>query len=227
MKATLFIPVLNEIEGLKAMMPQIDLSWVEEILFVDGGSTDGSIEYARQYAAEHTGRTKVHVMTQKSKGLTGAYDDAIPAASGDIMVAFSPDGNSIPGLIPQLTGKIKEGYDMAIASRYLSGAKSEDDDAVTAFGNWLFTAMINLLFGARYTDSLVMLRAWRREIIGKSSGVARAGFDPFLSIWCAKKKLKVAEIPGDEPKRIGGVRKMNPLLNGLAILQLMAEQLLH
>ena len=42
MKTTLFVPVRNEIIGLKAIMPKIDRKWVDEILVIDGDSTDGS-----------------------------------------------------------------------------------------------------------------------------------------------------------------------------------------
>jgi glycosyltransferase involved in cell wall biosynthesis len=218
MKTTLFLPTLNEIEGMKAVMPRVKREWVDEILLVDGGSKDGTLEYAQK-----EGYRIIH--QTKTKGITGAYQEGIPHISGDIVVSFSPDGNSIPELIPELIAKIREGYDMVIASRYYGGAKSEDDDPVTAFGNWMFTKMINIIFGGHYTDSLVMLRAWRKDILSSFTlDVPRAGFEPLLSIRCAKEKRKVLDIPGDEPKRIGGVRKMNPLKNGIDILKLIASE---
>ncbi len=45
MRFTLFIPVRNEIHGLRIIMPRIDRQWVDQILILDGGSTDGSKEY--------------------------------------------------------------------------------------------------------------------------------------------------------------------------------------
>ena len=45
MKVTLFIPTKNEIDGMKAIMPRIDRTWVDEVLVVDGSSTDGTYEY--------------------------------------------------------------------------------------------------------------------------------------------------------------------------------------
>ena len=54
---------------------------------------------------------------------------------------------------------------MVIASRYAKSAKSEEDDMVTAFGNWLFTTMINILFKGHYTDTLVIFRAWQKELL--------------------------------------------------------------
>jgi len=57
---------------------------------------------------------------------------------------------------------------MVIASRYLAGAKSYDNDTVTAFGNWMFTKIINILFGGHYTDTLVGFRAWKKSCLTKS-----------------------------------------------------------
>ncbi len=198
MKITLLIPTLNEVEGVKATMPRIKKDWVDEILVVDGNSTDGT----REYLQEHS----YNVITQKKPGIVAAWWEGFEAAKGDVIILFSPDNNSIPELIPALVDKIREGYDMAIASRYMKGAKSYDDSFFTGFGNFLFTRMvINTLFGAKYTDALVMYRAFKKELLTKleMSNVKGPFFEAVLSIRCAKKKLKVAEIPGDEPQRIG------------------------
>lgn len=217
MKVTLLIPTVNEIEGMKAVMPRIKREWVDEIVVIDGGSTDGTYEYAKEqgYIA----------IRQQTQGLTASYFEAMKYVTGDIVVTFSPDGNSIPELIPPLVAKMKEGYDMVIVSRYAKGAKSEDDDPVTAFGNWMFTTLINILFGGHYTDSLVMFRAWRRKVIEACKiDAKRGGPDPHFSIICAKRKMKVADIPGDEPKRIGGVRKMSILKNGWGLVVLILKE---
>ena len=70
-----------------------------------------------------------------------------------------------------------------------------------------------------------MFRAWRKEVVrALPSNVPHAGLDPILSIRCAKLKLKTAEIPGDEPKRIGSTRKMKPFRNGWHILKLILQE---
>ena len=158
---------------------------------------------------------------QRNKGLRFAYIEAFDYIQGDVVITFSPDGNSIPELIPNLIEKMKEGYDMVIVSRYKDGAKSYDDDLITSFGNWLFTSLINLLYKAHYTDAMVMFRAWKKNIfkeldLDKEGSYifeeklfnTKIGVEPLLSIRGAKKKLKYTEIPGDEPKRIGGERKL-------------------
>lgn len=148
MDVTLLILTLNEIEGVRVIMPRIKREWCSQILMLDGGSTDGTIEYAKEHGYE--------IYIQKRKGFRYAYIEALPLIKGDVVITFSPDGNSIPELIPTLIDKVKEGYDIVLASRYCDGAKSEDDDIITAFGNWLFTRTINLLHGGHYTDALVI-----------------------------------------------------------------------
>lgn len=196
MKITLFVPVFNEIAGVKAVMPRVKKEWVDEILIVDGNSTDGTKEYLEQQGYK--------VVIQKEHGILAAWWQGFEMATGDIIIPFSPDGNSIPELIPDLTAKMRDGYDMVIASRYKDGAKSEDDTRLTAFGNFMFTKIINFLFGGDYTDALGMYRAFRKELIVllKLDKNKNDIFEVLLSIRAAKRKLRIAEIPGDEPPRV-------------------------
>jgi glycosyltransferase involved in cell wall biosynthesis len=213
MKVTLLVMSLNEIEGMQAIMPQIKKDWVDQIIVVDGGSTDGSIEWAREQG--------YCVYVQKQKGFRFAYFEAFPYVEGDVVITFSPDGNSIPELIPKLIEKMRDGYDMVIASRYLGDAKSEDDDFITAFGNWLFTKTVQWLFGGNITDVMVIFRAYRKQIIydleldrdkwyttPEKLFFCKISWEPLLSARAAKRRLRIAEIPGDEPPRIGGERKL-------------------
>jgi glycosyltransferase involved in cell wall biosynthesis len=234
MKTTLFIPTRNEIDAMRVIMPQIDRSWVDQILVVDD-STDGTADYARSQGYE--------VIEQKGKGLRWAFIEGFPHVRGDWVITFSPDGNSIPAAIPSLIEKMKEGYDMVIASRYLPPAKSEDDDLMTGFGNWLFTHSINLLhgrsWGRPYTDAMVMYRAYRTTLfyeldLDKEESYAPEkwfgtilGIEPLLSIRAAKRRLQIAEIPFDEPDRIGGARKLQPFRWGGAYMAQVWRELFY
>jgi len=223
MKTTLLIPTLNEIDGMKTIMPKINPDWIDQILIIDGQSTDGTVEYAREKGYQ--------VVIQQQKGMRHAYMEALPHVTGDVILTFSPDGNSIPELIPDCLNKLKEGYDMVIVSRYAPGAKSYDDDPITSFGNKLFTTSINLFHRARYTDAMVIYRAYRKQLIedldlDKDSSYAfeeklfgtNISWEPLLSIRAAKRRLKVTEIPGDEPAREGGERKLQVMRWGAAYM---------
>ncbi len=223
MKITLCVLTLNEIDSVKVIMPQVDISLFDQILVIDGGSTDGTINWCRQHGYE--------IYVQKKRGLRQAYLEALPYIRGDVMITFSPDGNSLSSVLPELVNELKKGFDMVIVSRYLGSAKSEDDSIVTRFGNWMFTTMINLLHGGHYTDAMVIYRGYKKSlfhdlkltdnkafIIPEKLFCTRISIEPLLSVRAARAKLKVTEIPGDEPKRIGGKRKLQIIRWGLAFL---------
>lgn len=226
---------LNEIEGMKAMMPRVRREWVDQILVVDGGSTDGTIEWARERGYE--------VYVQRRPGFRAAYQEVWPLLTGDAVIYFTPDGNSIPEVIPQLIAKMEQGMDLVIGSRYLGGARSEDDDAVTRFGNWMVRTLSNLLLkpkgSRRMTDPMVMLRAHRKDLPHRL-GVdrpepfeglerlfrTRVDWIPLMSMRALKYGLNWCEIPADEPPRIGGRRKLRIFQWGsVYFLQLLREWL--
>lgn len=209
---------LNEIDGLKAILPKINKTWVDETLIIDGGSTDGSIEYARGLG--------FNVINQKSKGIVNGIKEGIEASAGDVLITFTPDGNMIPEKIPELVEKMKESYDMVIVSRYAPGAKSYDDSLVSGFGNWMFTALVNVLFNARYTDVLGFYRAYKKNLIKDLGIEIKLSIDTQLCIRCAKMEMKVTEIPGDEPERISGKSYRSIIKNGLIELFTILEEFL-
>jgi glycosyltransferase involved in cell wall biosynthesis len=211
--STLVLPTLNEIEAVQVIIPQIKRDWVDEILCVDGGSTDGTVEFLRGQGLT------VHSEQRGGYGKAMAY--GLQQAKGDIVVEFTPDGNSIPADIPRIIAKASEGYDLVIGSRYYAGARSEDDDWLTALGNRLFTGIVNLLFRARYTDVLVGFRAFRRQqALALNLDEPGLGWPCQSSMRFARARLRVAEIPANEPHRIGGERKMRPFKTGWEIVKL-------
>ncbi len=233
LKYTMLVMTLNEIEGMKVIMPRVRGEWLDQIIVVDGGSSDGTIEWARERGYE------VHV--QQRPGFRSAYQEVWPKVSGDVVIYFTPDGNTVPEAIPQLIEKMEEGYDLVIGSRYLGDAKSLDDDAVTSFGNWLFRTLTNLLLkprgSPRMTDPMIMFRAHRRDLphrLGLDRPEPFEGLEhlfrtrvdwiPLMSMRALKWGARWTEIPADEPPRIGGERKLQILKWGAVfLLQLLRE----
>ena len=227
MTSTLLVMTLNEIDGMKAIMPRLQADAVDEIIVVDGGSTDGTIEWARDHGYE--------VYVQQRPGFRSAYLEVWPRIKGDVVIYFTPDGNSVPEIVPQLVEKMRKGYDLVIASRYLDGAKSEDDDVVTKFGNWMFRTLVNVLLrpsgSPRMTDPMVMLRAHRKDLptrLGLDRPEPFVGLErlfrtrvdwiPLMSMRAVKRGIKWSEIPADEPPRIGGKRKLKIFRQGTMLL---------
>ncbi len=217
MKVTLIGATWNEFEAASVVLPKIDRAVVDEIIIVDGGSTDGTVEFSKSQ-----GYT---VFQQTEPGYGAAMKEAVDRASGDIIIEFPPDGNSMPERIRDVVSKLQEGYDFVIASRYKDGAKSEDDDFLTAIGNWGFTLVTNILFWSSYTDVLVGFRGYKKSAYEKLDMTA-TGLDWSIQmpIQFRKKRLRVADIPADEPKRIGGVRKMKPFKTGWRILKTLIKE---
>ena len=80
MKSTLLVLSFNEIEGMKFIMPKIRGHWIDEIIVVDGGSTDGTIEWAIDHGYK--------VIHQSRPGFGTAYMEGIEKATGEIIITF-------------------------------------------------------------------------------------------------------------------------------------------
>lgn len=213
MNTTLLVLTLNEIVGMKVIMPQIQPDWFDQILIIDGGSTDGTVEWAREQGYS--------VYIQKQKGIRFAYLEILSQIKGDVVLTFSPDGNCAPEAIPLILEKMAEGYDLVIGSRYLGNAKSDDDGLVTGFGNWLFTKTVNYLHGGQFTDAMVIYRAFKRDLIYELDLDKEESYrlpeklfftviswEPLMSVRAAKRKKAITEVPVGEPARIGGEAKV-------------------
>jgi glycosyltransferase involved in cell wall biosynthesis len=210
---TLLLPTLNEVDGMRAILPTIDRNLFDDILVVDGGSTDGTVECAIQH--------NVRIMSQLRKGLGLGVMDAIATLKTDCVIEFSLDGNCMIEQLPDIVKKLKEGHDLVIVSRYLPPAKSFDDNIVTAFGNWMFTQMIGGLGKFPLTDSLTMYRGYHTKITKFpefEKFLRSTHFQPLTSAVGTARGLNICEIPGDEPRRIGGKSKMSVFHNGTGIL---------
>ena len=99
MTVTILVLTLNEIIGIKEVMPKIKKEWYDQLIIVDGNSTDGTVEWAINNGYE--------VYIQKQKGFRHAYFEVWPMLTGDIILTFSPDGNTLAEDIPKLINKLK------------------------------------------------------------------------------------------------------------------------
>ena len=220
MTIALLITTLNEVTGVKKVVPRIKKEWVDEILFVDGGSTDGTIEEAEKMGFK--------VIIQKQKGLGAAIIVGVNAIKSDNFILFGPDGNDEPEKIPQIIQKFKEGYDQVAATRFGKGSVNLDAGKIDTFGNKMFAFLVNAFFGGHLTDCLVELRIMSKKTFQELN------FDELsliaiqqMCIRGLKKRQHIYEIIGNEGERMGGIRKMKPLPVGASLSLEIIKEFIH
>ena len=207
MSVAMIVPTLNEIDGMKKIMPQINRTWIDEIIVVDGGSTDGTVEKAKELGFE--------VINQHNKGEGNACRIGANETKSDFVMFFSPDGNDLPEDIPKLIEKTKQGHDVVHISRFGKNSISDDANWLEYFGNKMFTFLVNTFFGGNYTDALNGFRIIKRDIWNElRTDAQHLDIEQQTCIRCAKRNIPIYQIDGKEPARIGGERIMRPLTTG-------------
>ncbi|MBI3299575.1 MAG: glycosyltransferase family 2 protein [Elusimicrobia bacterium] len=221
MRLTLVLLTRNELPGLRALWDRIPFEAVEDVLSVDGDSTDGTLEFLAARGVRRAARP--------SAGRGEAFRIAFAEASGDALVFFSPDGNEDPADIPRFRPLLEEGCDMVIASRMMAGARNEEDDDAVPLRKWAnkaFNLMANLTWnrGPFISDSINGYRAISRAAWERLALDGRGYTIEYQSsIRAMKLGLKVAEFPTHEGGRIGpGGSPALPL--GLQFLRLFASE---
>ena len=221
MKKTLIVLTYNEIEGLRALWDKIPFSAADEVIAIDPGSTDGTLEFFAERA--------MRVILQQKRGRGEAFRIASREAAGEVLCFFSPDGNENPEDIPKLFRKIEEGYDLAIASRFLPGSRHDEASAaipLRAIANRIFTKLAGLLFGGSVADTINGFRAIRRDrLIDLSPDAEGFAIEFQISIRAMKKKFRIAEIPTIEGDRIGGQSTAHSIPTGLKVLRVLLREI--
>ena len=225
----LVILSFNEVEGLNVFLPKIApvcrANGIKNCFAVDPGSKDGSLDLYNRY--------NIPVVIQTRRGRGEAFKLAFERSFADVLVFFSPDGNEDINDIAPLCRLIREGADMAIASRMMKGARNEEDASLFRPRKWVnqaFTLSANLLWNRRcpyITDTINGFRAIRRTAWGLMDVTASDFAVEFQSsIHAFKRGLRVAEIPTCEGSRIGGESLAKSWPTGVRFVKLLWREIL-
>ncbi len=203
MRVVAVIPVYNEGERIGEVVRKT-LSYVDEVVVVNDGSSDGSGEIAERAGARV-------VSLSRNTGKANALRQGFSAAGEcDVVVTLDGDLQHLPEEIPALLRKIEEGCDLVIGSRFLSGKLSMPPQR--RFSNLVTSTIISLLTGRRITDPQSGFRAIRASKLRLLKLRAeRYAIEHIMILEAVKKGLKVCEVPvsavyGDEKSHIKPLR---------------------
>jgi glycosyltransferase involved in cell wall biosynthesis len=192
---------------------------VDEVILVDGNSTDGTIEVALGH------RPDIRVVSQRQLGKGAAMTSGFAAASGDIIITMDGDGSTDAAEIPRFIETLRNGADLAKGSRFIDGGGSDDFTSVRRLGNRALCTVTNLLYGTRYSDLCYGFNAiWSRSLAAVRIDCSGFEVETLLSIRAAKSGLKVVEVPSFELPRRGGKSKLSPVRDGFRILRVILAE---
>lgn len=204
LELSLFLPVLDEEENLRPMHAKIQsalttLGKTAEIIYVDDGSTDNSLQILKEIAADDD-RVRV-ISLRRNYGQTAAMSAGIDAAKGDILIPMDADLQNDPADIVKLLEKLDEGYDVVSGWR-----KNRQDKLVSRkIPSQIANRIISWIGGVKLHDYGCSLKAYRRDVL---QDVKLYGeMHRFIPIYASWAGARVTEIPVDHHARTGGKSK--------------------
>ncbi len=202
---SVFLPVLNEEPNLRPLHEKLDAALAvlaprtAEVIYVDDGSTDGSLAVLRELAAEDP-RVRV-IALRRNYGQTAAMSAGIDAARGRVLIPMDADLQNDPADIRRLLDKLDEGYDVVSGWR-----KNRQDKMVTRkIPSMLANRLISWIGGVPLHDYGCSLKAYRRDVL---VDVRLYGeMHRFIPIYASWAGARVAELPVEHHPRTMGESK--------------------
>ncbi|MGH9852622.1 MAG: glycosyltransferase family 2 protein [Blastocatellia bacterium] len=203
-KLSIFLPVYDEEENLERLHEKIIAAMIElgqsfEVIYVDDGSADRSLELLKKFAANDR-RVRV-ISFRRNYGQTAAMAAGIDAARGEVLIPMDADLQNDPADIERLLAKLDEGYDVVSGWR-----KDRHDSFLTrVLPSKLANGLISKISGVELHDYGCSLKAYRREAL---KDVQLYGeMHRFIPIYASWAGARVAEIPVAHYPRTAGKSK--------------------
>ncbi|HMF57046.1 MAG TPA: glycosyltransferase family 2 protein [Pyrinomonadaceae bacterium] len=201
---SVFLPVYNEEPNLRPLHAKLDdalrqLNRTAEIIYVDDGSTDGSLEVLR--GLSHLDERVRVVALRRNYGQTAAMAAGIDAAKGRVLIPMDADLQNDPADIVRLLDKMDEGYDVVSGWR-----RNRQDTFITRkLPSMIANRLISWIGGVPLHDYGCSLKAYRRESL---EDVRLYGeMHRFIPIYASWAGARVTEIPVEHHPRTMGKSK--------------------
>ena len=212
------VPTLNERDNLEHVLPLIP-NWVLEVILVDGGSTDGTVERAKEL------RDDIVIIEDLTPGKGHALCRGFDAANGDAIVMIDADGSMDPGEIRSFVAALAGGAEFAKGSRFLHGGGTDDMEWYRRAGNAVLTRMVRTAFGGRYTDLCYGYNAfWKSSIDQLRLDAPGFEIETLMNVRALTAGLNVVEVPSFESDRINGTSNLNTVKDGFRVLRTIIEE---
>ena len=198
------IPCLDEEEAIGAVVRDVLAQGVTEVIVVDGGSRDRTIERARDAGARVVTETRTGYGRAVMSGIAAAHPNA------SVLLFLDGDGSDRPLFIPDLVGPITEGR-----ADFVSGTrvKGEREPGSLSLQQIAAARMAGLLlrgaYGVRFTD-MSPFRAIRREVLERLGMREETfGWNLEMLMRVAARGVRAMEVPVGQRRRAGGVSKVS------------------
>ncbi len=200
MKLSVVIPVFDEVENLDQLADSLKQALKDqdyEVIFIDDGSTDGSLEKLVSIVAGDEQHLAL-VELRRNYGQTAAIAAGIDHASGDVIVTLDADMQNDPADIPMLLQKIEEGYEVVSGWRVDRKDKLLTRRIPSQVANWI----ISQVTGVALHDYGCTLKAYRREVL---QGFRLYGeMHRFIPAYAGSVGARIVEVPVQHhPRRHG------------------------
>lgn len=203
---SIVVPLLNEEHSLEQLYAEIAAALEPrgeefEVVFVDDGSTDGSMAVLTRLHDEVA--NVVVIQLRRNFGKAAALQAGFLEARGEVVVTIDADLQDDPAEIPQLLAKLDEGFDL------VSGWKTRRNDPLARrLFSRVFNGVTGIVSGVRLHDVNCGLKAYRAEVL---QGMRIYGeLHRFIPVLAAYRGFRIAEVPVNHRAREHGRSRYGP-----------------
>lgn len=217
------LPAYNEAARIGGSLDKItdyarQQSWTVEVIVVNDGSSDGTAEIVRQYAAQRPWFRLIENPGNRGKGFS--VRNGMLHARGDILLFSDADLSSPIEEADKLVAALQSGADVAIGSRWVrKELQVVPQPLARQILGRLFNLALRLVLGLNYKDTQCGFKAFRRpaaELVFAQQQIETWGFDPELLYLAKKAGLRIVEVPVYWAHSEG--TRLHPLRDGIGMV---------